>query len=79
MTNAVKRRPYAVVVSYTFVDGCGQPVLPSRPPRQVLDEIEKAHPDVQNLLLQILEEGELTDGQGAKVSSHLSDKVDVLY
>lgn len=47
LTNAVKRKPYAVVV---------------------LDEIEKAHPEVQNILLQILEEGELTDGQGAKVS-----------
>jgi ATP-dependent protease Clp ATPase subunit len=47
LTNAVKRRPYAVVV---------------------LDEIEKAHPDIQNILLQILEEGELTDGQGGKVS-----------
>ena len=46
LTNAVRRKPYAVVV---------------------LDEIEKAHPDVQNLLLQILEEGELTDGQGQKV------------
>jgi ATP-dependent Clp protease ATP-binding subunit ClpB len=39
---------------------------------QVLDEIEKAHPDVQNLLLQILEEGELTDGQGGKVSQRLT-------
>lgn len=34
----------------------------------LLDEIEKAHPDVWNILLQLLEEGELTDGQGRKVS-----------
>lgn len=34
----------------------------------LFDEIEKSHPDVLNLLLQILEEGELTDGKGIKVS-----------
>ena len=34
----------------------------------LLDEVEKAHPDVLNLLLQILEEGELTDGTGQPVS-----------
>jgi len=34
----------------------------------LFDEIEKAHPDVLNLLLQILEEGELTDGKGRKAS-----------
>jgi len=34
----------------------------------LFDEIEKSHPDVLNLLLQILEEGELTDGKGLKVS-----------
>jgi ATP-dependent Clp protease ATP-binding subunit ClpC len=34
----------------------------------LFDEIEKAHPDVLNILLQILEEGELTDGKGLKVS-----------
>ncbi len=34
----------------------------------LFDEIEKAHPDVLNLLLQILEEGEITDGKGLKVS-----------
>ncbi len=34
----------------------------------LLDEFEKAHPDVQNLLLQILEEGQLTDGTGKTVS-----------
>lgn len=34
----------------------------------LLDEIEKAHPDVYNLLLQILDEGKLTDGQGLEVS-----------
>ena len=33
----------------------------------VFDEIEKAHPEVSNLLLQILEEGQLTDGQGRRV------------
>ena len=34
----------------------------------LFDEIEKAHSDVLNLLLQILDEGELTDGKGLKVS-----------
>jgi ATP-dependent Clp protease ATP-binding subunit ClpC len=34
----------------------------------IFDEIEKAHPDVLNVLLQILDEGELTDGQGRKAS-----------
>src|ERR671936_415360 len=33
----------------------------------LLDEIEKAHPDVFNILLQILEDGKLTDGQGRTV------------
>src|SRR5207244_5180570 len=33
----------------------------------LLDEIEKAHPDVFNILLQILEEGKLTDAQGRRV------------
>jgi ATP-dependent Clp protease ATP-binding subunit ClpC len=33
----------------------------------LLDEIEKAHPDVFNILLQILEDGKLTDAQGRKV------------
>ena len=33
----------------------------------LLDEIEKAHPDVFNLLLQVLEDGRLTDSQGASV------------
>jgi ATP-dependent Clp protease ATP-binding subunit ClpB len=46
LTEAVRRRPYAVLL---------------------LDEIEKAHPDVFNLLLQILDEGRLTDGQGRTV------------
>jgi ATP-dependent Clp protease ATP-binding subunit ClpB len=46
LTEAVKRRPYALVL---------------------LDEIEKAHPDVLNVLLQILEDGRLTDGQGRTV------------
>jgi ATP-dependent Clp protease ATP-binding subunit ClpB len=47
LTEAVRRRPYAVVV---------------------FDEIEKAHPDVANILLQILDEGSLTDGQGRQVN-----------
>ncbi len=46
LTEAVRRRPYSVVL---------------------FDEIEKAHPEVFNMLLQILEDGELTDGQGTKV------------
>ncbi|MGI5940472.1 MAG: ATP-dependent chaperone ClpB [Thermoleophilia bacterium] len=46
LTEAVRRRPYAVLL---------------------LDEIEKAHPDVFNLLLQILDEGRLTDGHGRTV------------
>ena len=47
LTEAVRRRPYAVVL---------------------LDEIEKAHPDVYNLLLQVLDDGRLTDGQGRTVN-----------
>ena len=43
LTEAVRRRPYQVVL---------------------LDEIEKAHPDVLNLLLQLFDEGRLTDGRG---------------
>ena len=46
LTEAVRRRPYAVVL---------------------FDEIEKAHPDVFNTLLQILEDGRLTDGKGRVV------------
>jgi ATP-dependent Clp protease ATP-binding subunit ClpC len=47
LTEAVRRRPYQVVL---------------------FDEIEKAHPDVWNALLQILEDGRLTDGHGRKVN-----------
>jgi len=47
LTEAVRRRPYAVVL---------------------LDEIEKAHPEVFNLLLQVLDEGRLTDSQGRAVN-----------
>jgi ATP-dependent Clp protease ATP-binding subunit ClpB len=47
LTEAVRRRPYSVVL---------------------FDEIEKAHPDVFNALLQILDDGRLTDGQGRVVS-----------
>jgi len=46
LTEAVRRRPYAVVL---------------------LDEIEKAHPDVFNVLLQVLDDGRLTDGHGRTV------------
>jgi ATP-dependent Clp protease ATP-binding subunit ClpB len=46
LTEAVRRRPYSVVL---------------------FDEIEKAHPDVFNALLQLLDEGRLTDGQGRVV------------
>ncbi len=46
LTEALRRRPYAVVL---------------------LDEVEKAHPDVFNLLLQVLDDGRLTDGQGRTV------------
>ena len=46
LTEAVRRRPYAVVL---------------------LDELEKAHSDVFNILLQVLEDGRLTDGQGRTV------------
>jgi len=46
LTEAVRRRPYAVVL---------------------LDEMEKAHPDVFNILLQLLDDGRLTDGQGRTV------------
>jgi ATP-dependent Clp protease ATP-binding subunit ClpB len=47
LTEAVRRRPYSVVL---------------------LDEIEKAHPDVFNALLQVLDDGRLTDGQGRTVN-----------
>jgi ATP-dependent Clp protease ATP-binding subunit ClpB len=47
LTEAVRRRPYSVVL---------------------LDEIEKAHPDVFNVLLQVLDDGRLTDGQGRTVN-----------
>jgi len=47
LTEAVRRRPYSVVL---------------------LDEIEKAHPDVFNVLLQVLDEGRLTDNQGRTVN-----------
>ena len=47
LTEAVRRRPYSVVL---------------------LDEIEKAHPDVFNILLQVLDDGRLTDSQGRTVN-----------
>src|SRR5262249_52142758 len=46
LTEAVRRRPYAVVL---------------------FDEVEKAHPEVLNVLLQLLDEGRLTDGKGRTV------------
>ena len=46
LTEAVRRRPYQVVL---------------------FDEIEKAHPDIFNVLLQVLDEGHLTDGQGRRI------------
>src|SRR5690606_29935962 len=46
LTEAVRRRPYQVVL---------------------FDEIEKAHPDVFNVLLQVLDDGRLTDGHGRTV------------
>ncbi|MCW2614599.1 MAG: clpB [Frankiales bacterium] len=46
LTEAVRRRPYAVIL---------------------LDEVEKAHPDVFDVLLQVLDDGRLTDGQGRTV------------
>ena len=46
LTEAVRRRPYAVIL---------------------MDEIEKAHPDVFNILLQVLDDGRLTDGHGRTV------------
>lgn len=46
LTEAVRRRPYAVIL---------------------LDEIDKAHPDVFNLMLQVLDDGRLTDGHGRTV------------
>jgi ATP-dependent Clp protease ATP-binding subunit ClpB len=46
LTEAVRRRPYAVVL---------------------LDEVEKAHPEVLNVLLQLLDDGRLTDGKGRTV------------
>jgi len=46
LTEAVRRRPYAVIL---------------------MDEVEKAHPEVFNVLLQVLDDGRLTDGQGRTV------------
>ena len=46
LTEAVRRRPYSVVL---------------------FDEIEKAHPDVFNVLLQVLDDGRITDSQGRKI------------
>ncbi len=57
LTEAVRRRPYQVVL---------------------FDEIEKAHPDVFNILLQVLDDGRLTDGQGHQVDfRNISDRDDV--
>ncbi len=57
LTEAVRRRPYQVVL---------------------FDEIEKAHPDVFNVLLQVLDDGRLTDGQGRTVDfRNRSDRHDI--
>jgi ATP-dependent Clp protease ATP-binding subunit ClpB len=72
LTEAVRRRPYSVVL---------------------LDEIEKAHPDVFNILLQVLDDGRLTDNQGrtvnfkntiiimtSNIGSHIiQDKLDAVF
>jgi ATP-dependent Clp protease ATP-binding subunit ClpB len=72
LTEAVRRRPYSVIL---------------------LDEVEKAHPDVFNVLLQVLDDGRLTDGQGRTVdfrntvvimtsnigSQHIQDLADQPY
>ncbi|MDA7644696.1 AAA family ATPase, partial [Verrucomicrobiales bacterium] len=69
LTEAVRRRPYAVIL---------------------LDEIEKAHPEVFNVLLQVLDDGRITDGQGRTVdftnsviimtsnigSQHITEEID---
>jgi ATP-dependent Clp protease ATP-binding subunit ClpC len=47
LTEAVRRRPYAVVL---------------------FDEVEKAHPDIFNILLQVLDDGRLTDGKGRQIN-----------
>ena len=47
LTEAVRRRPYSVVLLF--------------------DEVEKAHPEVLNVLLQLLDDGRLTDGKGRTV------------
>jgi len=47
LTEAVRRRPYSVILC---------------------DEVEKAHPQVWNVLLQVMDDGRLTDGQGRNVS-----------
>src|SRR3546814_281559 len=53
LTEAVRRRPYQVVL---------------------FDEVEKAHPDVFNVLLQVLDDGRLTDGQGRTVDFSRSEE-----
>ena len=56
LTEAVRRRPYSVVL---------------------LDEVEKAHPEVFDILLQVLDDGRLTDGQGRTVDFR-ADRVGVV-
>ena len=46
----------------------------------LLDEIEKAHPDIYNILLQVLDDGQLTDGLGRKVDfKNTHDHHDIQY
>ena len=54
LTEAVRRKPYSVVL---------------------FDEIEKAHPDVFNVLLQVLDDGRITDSQGRTVGSLKTDSM----
>jgi ATP-dependent Clp protease ATP-binding subunit ClpB len=65
LTEAVRRRPYSV----GYDEGGQLTEAVRRRPYSVLlfDEIDKAHPDVFNVLLQLLDEGRLTDGKGRSV------------
>src|SRR3546814_1310013 len=58
LTEAVRRRPYQVVL---------------------FDEVEKAHPDVFNILLQVLDDGRLTDGRSEEHTSELQSLMRISY
>ena len=76
LTEAVRRRPYAVILFGAFAacmrhhrSNARARVLISRDARiSAADEIEKAHADVFNVLLQMLDDGRVTDSQGRVVS-----------